>query len=1024
MKTYSMKIFGFVASVAAAVLMVASCGPELGPDQQGGGQVDEAYESFVDSLENALYRQARAMQVVLTPSEEPVLVSSCEQKEDVENMYVITLSTGAAFPIIVDEDETYADAMTYVESDGGRCWALCDKEGNVAALENAEGAEIELVTPVDVKVADKKIGLKVGEATYDTGYGVEDKVQMFDCSLLADDSGTVYAVRFDFGEGKTKDVYVAEYSGLYYYLPSDQTRTAVDQMYVNEAGRATLAVNIPAEIAWQPVVDEGWTAVLRKEGDISYVDITAPAQYEVTEESQPQLKAMSSDGAFAFATVNLTDKKYRTFAISVTDAVIAPTTGLGKFAYGISLLSDFDQQDILDVALGLIAGNLEPSTGNDVSETAVSKSFADILGAALDSEERYVLWAFADGELRLMEFGEIAVDIEVASTSLLDAQIDVTVSGAEKIYGGVIEKTEDMKEIILYQVTNQIYDPVAAENQKFVYAGAASDFPVADAEKYGFMPDSEYVIWVVPAVDGDYEYTEKDMVLKEFKTNAVTPGGSLEITCGEPTVTPSSISFPISCEGAEMIYYAYLTEDGGNIFSDAQVPDQYKFEQMISEDSDYLVKKGAVLGDGLEAFATNLNDEAATTYWLFAAAVDSEGRYGKVHCVSTQTLALSYDTSITLSVSADNADITSNSVKFKVTSAGGDLSDYIYWVGKTTDPFWVNKCERYRGGAKKYMALNPEDEDIVKVMNKYGRLAEDGTITISGLMMSTKYVFVILEKGDVYYSAEGYKQVTTLDVDLGTIVREGTDKWNEAKSKIEIEWHKDKFEQPPHLMARYAFDFKCPTDLTAYIMCAGDGYYEEVGYTKMEQFMIDIETYTSRRIDKDHVPYKDGEAMSEPDYYKGGVYTEGQLMSVNDFYVHGSPLFGAVTFFAANSHGPDNCTSWKDGKCENYERALSYIEYYRSVEPYQNRAKGFGLEGKEAEDWALALQEAYSFYYADAEPLLYINDGSPLYVVNADATGVNDDGVVKDRVYVMFKDLQGNYYEPIVIEVPNYFEEK
>ena len=147
-------------------------------------------------------------------------------------------------------------------------------------------------------------------------------------------------------------------------------------------------------------------------------------------------------------------------------------------------------------------------------------------------------------------------------------------------------------------------------------------------------------------------------------------------------------------------------------------------------------------------------------------------------------------------------------------------------------------------------------------------------------------------------------------------------------------------------------------------------------------------------------------------------------MSVNDFYVHGSPLFGAVTFFAANSHGPDNCTSWKDGKCENYERALSYIEYYRSVEPYQNRAKGFGLEGKEAEDWALALQEAYSFYYADAEPLLYINDGSPLYVVNADATGVNDDGVVKDRVYVMFKDLQGNYYEPIVIEVPNYFEEK
>ena len=147
-------------------------------------------------------------------------------------------------------------------------------------------------------------------------------------------------------------------------------------------------------------------------------------------------------------------------------------------------------------------------------------------------------------------------------------------------------------------------------------------------------------------------------------------------------------------------------------------------------------------------------------------------------------------------------------------------------------------------------------------------------------------------------------------------------------------------------------------------------------------------------------------------------------MSVNDFYAHGAPLFGGVTYFAENSHKEGNCISWENGGCANYKRAEEMIAYYNTLEPYEKRAEAFGLEGKEAADWALALKEAYSFYYKDAKPLIYINDGSPLYVVNASATGVNEDGVVPDRVYVMLKDLQGNYYEPMCFEVPNYFEQK
>ena len=84
----------------------------------------------------------------------------------------------------------------------------------------------------------------------------------------------------------------------------------------------------------------------------------------------------------------------------------------------------------------------------------------------------------------------------------------------------------------------------------------------------------------------------------------------------------------------------------------------------------------------------------------------------------------------------------------------------------------------------------------------------------------------------------------------------------------------------------------------------------------------------------------------------------------------------------------------------------------------------FGLKGDEATTWANALLEAYKGYYLNSKPQLYINDGSPLRMSNPYATGVNEDGEIPDRVIVMLKDKDGNYFEPMYFEVPPYFEKK
>ena len=1030
MKKLIKTMLSFAAVVSAVAFFAVSCGPE-GPvgegdgDEQDKGPTEEQL-AYADSVETALYKQARAMQVVLTG--ESVQVSGCQATET-EGLYEITLSTGASFVGYPGVDENRKTVLSYIEEEGTRCWAVYDEQGVASAIRDEDGTPVALTATVDVSVEDGKVVLELDQKHYPLGYAMEDALQVFGFELLADAQGTVYAVEFIFGDGLSEVVYVSSYEGVYFYLPADEAKAKISEIYIKADGTASVAVAVSDGIEWEPQVAEGWNAEVRKDGGVSYVDITTGPQptadqneeVEGEENLGPQLLIVSPEGDFVFSSISIVTEPFRSIFISVTDAVVIPATGLGKFAYGISQFEDYDSEQVLANAAGLIAGTVQSGAGCGVSETSVQKPFAEILGSSLDPEKRYVLWAVGDGVLKEVEFGEIAVNIDVKNVALLDARIEVSINGATAMMGGVTEKTEETMADILYQANNGIYD-IRTIEQSYTYSGAASEFTMLQGAKNEMYPASSYVVWVIPAVEGEYTYTEGDVIYKEFTTNPVTAGGSLELTCSEATATPSSLSFDLSCEGASMIYYAFL--NSGSIFLEA--PNDVKFEQIVMADSDIRIgNHKAVIGNKVTAVCSNLNDEAATEYWLYAVAVDADGKYGKVHCVSAMTLALAYDTSISLKV--ENLEVKSNEATVKVTSTGGDLSEYIYWIGRLSDPFWANSiyCGSTSENAQKFMALNPEHENIVSAMRKYGRLAEDGTITFDGLTMETSYVFLIMEKGEQYYSPVVSKLIKTLAADLGNIVREDTPEWNAAKNTIGLGWHRDEFNQVPHLGAYYSFDFTCPKEYTAYIMCAGEGYYEELNFTKIEYFMIEIENYTSRRIDKDHVPYgKDGNYLQEPDYYKNGVLKEGQLMSVNDFYVHGASLFGAVTYFAENSHKEGNCISWENGGCTNYKRAEEMIAYYNTIEPYEKRAEAFGLEGKEAEDWALALKEAYSFYYKDAKPLIYINDGSPLYVVNASATGVNEDGLVPDRVYVMLKDLQGNYFEPMCFEVPNYFEQK
>ena len=1031
MKKLIKTMLSFAAVVSAVAFFAVSCGPE-GPvgegdgDEQDKGPTEEQL-AYADSVETALYKQARAMQVVLTG--ESVQVSGCQATET-EGLYEITLSTGASFVGYPGVDENRKTVLSYIEEEGTRCWAVYDEQGVASAIRDEDGTPVALTATVDVSVEDGKVVLELDQKHYPLGYAMEDALQVFGFELLADAQGTVYAVEFIFGDGLSEVVYVSSYEGVYFYLPADEAKAKISEIYIKADGTASVAVAVSDGIEWEPQVAEGWNAEVRKDGGVSYVDITTGPQptadqneeVEGEENLGPQLLIVSPEGDFVFSSISIVTEPFRSIFISVTDAVVIPATGLGKFAYGISQFEDYDSEQVLANAAGLIAGTVQPATGCGVSETSVQKPFAEILGSSLDPEKRYVLWAVGDGVLKEVEFGEIAVNIDVKNVALLDARIEVSINGATAMMGGVTEKTEETMADILYQANNGIYD-IRTIEQSYTYSGAASEFTMLQGAKNEMYPASSYVVWVIPAVEGEYTYTEGDVIYKEFTTNPVTAGGSLELTCSEATATPSSLSFDLSCEGASMIYYAFL--NSGSIFLEA--PNDVKFEQIVMADSDIRIgNHKAVIGNKVTAVGSNLNDEAATEYWLYAVAVDADGKYGKVHCVSAMTLALAYDTSISLKV--ENLEVKSNEATVKVTSTGGDLSEYIYWIGRLSDPFWANSiyCGSTSENAQKFMALNPEHENIVSAMRKYGRLAEDGTITFDDLTMETSYVFLIMEKGEQYYSPVGYKLIKTLAADLGEIVREGSAEWNAAKNAVKFEWHKNEFDAPMGLMmASYGLNFSCPDNLTAYVMLASDSYFSDPGITKIEHVMIAIENEAGAIDTKEGTPIgEDGELMSEPDYYKNGKLVRASLMNVYEYHAHGNPRAGRVTYFAKGSHGKDECYGWENGRCAQYDECVAKIQRFLSREPWENRAEAFGLEGQEKEAWVQALLEAYNVFYKDAKPHVYENDGKGIDMYQPYANGLNDAGEVTDRVVVMFKDLQGNYYEPMFFEVPNYFEQK
>lgn len=990
-------------------------------------------ESRIDSLANELNKQVEALNLLMKDGS---TVSSCVKNND--GTYTVTLSNGVSFKVL-QEGADFSNLITYKEINGVKYWAVYGSDGEIEPVTDETGRTIPVETKAEVKLVDGVYYLIINGKEYATGYDAEDVVQVFSsCTPLTDASGNVYAVRFTFGEGMEITVALDGYAGVIFRLPG-ATNPVVSEYYIEYGTTQSFLVDAEGVIDYVMQVPDGWRVTERHEELTAetFIDVTAPAAATVgmgAAVTKGDLKVVSvvEGGKASVSKLVISADPFKKYDVSTLKAVIEPYEGIQKFLYGVMLYEDYDEDEVVATVNEILGSSNELPEGYHMSEAPIESTYAEIYGAEISVDKSYVFWVipalyFMGDEdveagfyvkeemLRMKLLNPVDLLIKVSDVTILDAQLKIKANGTTALYAGVAANVEGVLEEIVYQVNNGIVEPYT---DILSYSGPVSAFP-SEESSVNIEPATEYIVWTVPVDAEKTEYAVTDIVYEEFATPEIVSGGSISVDVAEFTVSQSSISTQITSEGAAMIYYAYLSDQYGRY---AEASNETKMKYLLASDNFTVVK-----GTSAEASLERLMPE--TEMWLFAAAVGEDGKYGDVYTGSAETEAVQFNS---ISLSVTEGSIGSNSASFTVTATGGTPVEYVYWVGRESDPFWYATCSKTKLMAQKYIAANPDDPAILSVMRHQGALAEDGTISFKDLLLETTYVFVILAKDESgLYSPAGYKKFTTQSINLGSdFASEGSDRWNSVKENITINWHQDKFRSAANqnMSAFYEFDITIPKEYTAYIYCISENYFEEAGLDTQAKIIYDIVTYCSRKYDANRTAFdSDGNYMVQPDWIddKGEEHT-GQLINIYDFYVHGYPTNGFATYFAEGAHVEDNCSAWEDGTCSNYVYAQNSIAKRLTLEYWIDWVKlnrGYYLWNEDSiKRVAQDLLDAYSPLYENAEPLIYINDGSSLLMQQHYASGVDAEGNVVDDVYVVLKDKDNNYFAPMIYEVPNYFQ--
>lgn len=970
-----MKLFSRFTSAfckAAAVLAVSCAGVvSCTALQEQYDDLQDQIDLIVDKifeLEQRLNDELGALKDMLAGK---ILIT--DVSTDASTMITtVTLSNGTKLTLYPKADmESY---ITYVEAsvDGEMvpCWAYIDENGKKKLFKDKDGKPIpvETVTP-EVVVKDGDTFLVIGGSEYPlSGNSV-----FSDYELVTDElTGEVYAVTFTFGEDMTFTVTVDGACGFHFVQAAGWSTVIIEDYFVAPGLTERVQIDARGVVDYVLQIPDGWR--VKEYSDVymgtRYFEISAPSE-ELIESgvaaANGELKvvAVLEGGKATVARLYLSTDPFKEFKVSLGKADVKMYNGLQKFVYGFCAKADYDEASVFDVAESLLTAFDYPK-GYGVSDfDLVGLPVADILGEEPVPGDEYVFWAIPalywqtdvdagyyvnEGTFVHETVKYSSVKFEIGRETFRDAQLEMELKGVDAYYIGLIPAVEYMVEDVLYSLNNGYLDK---QTEPMKYSGSV--FAFADVEG---QQNTDYVVWFAVAEDGR-TYTEADVIVREFSTQTLTAGGSVEVTA-EIKAGAIDIQADLTAKGAETIYYSFLTTSDAKKYADDKSRAEYLFEKGL------FVKAESV---NVKASETVSKIKPETSFVLMAVAADSEGMYGKVLYEECATGKIEYNS---LQVAIELVRNEPDDVRLSISAKGGNAAGYLYWIGKTSENTW--KSPNYLGGsvetAQVYMYLNSDHSRFATVAEKYP--IQDGIITMNDLAYETEYVIVAMAKdNEGSYSPATALKFSPRSISLGEVVTSSDPKWEAAKPTVE--WLEYMFEPAKGMMSgQYSCMVTLVEDMTAYVLLGTD--YELCGSDvpfemTVEEKIISVIQNTDGPRDSD-TP----DPSIPEDEYKSLTWPDGNIFYHHE---HGHPLFGNAVIWADKETHEAKCGCGKEGVTQ------------------RTMANGITI---------------------DVNNVILYNDGSPIEFRQPQAIGSTKE--VVDKVFIVCQDREGNCYETYVFDVP------
>lgn len=771
MKSFINKLFAALLLVAAtATWSCDDCDHVPYDDTEIKNQIQDLY-SKLSQLEAKLQADVNALTAMISGQ-----VTVTSHSKDSEGNWTIKLSDGTSFVVYAEyQPEALPTSLVYVmEVDGEKVWAVIGENGELTPLKDAEGnnipvvpAEVEIpaAPTIQTRVTEGVIEISIdgGQTWYVTGIDPEALADLptgdgacsgAACANIVDVK--VNTMTNQRGEEVPCSVTFTLTDGSSFTVALDGTygiaiqywNEAVETLYVGYGKtEANLSLWQKMLVDFIKEVPQGWSIQFDEPdryGDIA-VAITAPTLEAVESgaavaEGDIKLIGVFEGGKTAISKLHVTTEPFNEISVSAGQVVVKPNVGIEMFVYGVLPLSEYNEETLTatitqKLANGLWSGWEAPYHASSYYQT-IEGSAAELYGQEMTPGEKYVLWAATvareeagwdynytlSSEFYTQTFAQMLVTVETTNLAFNDITVKYSFLGFDRYFGSIVQKSYFDAESQLAYINDSYAlgfgEPTSYANEQTSGQVSLAAFPCADIS--GILPNTSYVMWIIPIEEGKTAYTMNDMQVFEWTTPALQPGGEVAITAGEPTITTTSISTQLTATGAYAAYYRY-----------------YKTSELPADDAllnTLLYESNMVNAEEPEA-AYNLTP--GTPYTLVAIGVDSEGKYGQLYKFEYTTTAITYnDLKVTIDTAA--SELTSTNVKVVWSVSGGTAKEYIYYINRTSHSTWKNYMGQSAEGAAAYIALNPDMYTLKHTT------ATEATYTVSSYYAGQPHVAVVV----------------------------------------------------------------------------------------------------------------------------------------------------------------------------------------------------------------------------------------------------------------------------------------